>query len=71
MVKEGSVGMDGNQWHKDRATAERLLVALSQASPVVLKTLQDAELTRVGELLVEVSSATLQERQVREKSQKK
>ena len=59
--------MDGNQWHKDRATAERLLVALSQASPDVLKTLQDAELSRVGELLVEVSSATFQERQARGK----
>lgn len=63
--------MDGNQWHKDRATAERLLVALSQASSDVLKTPQDGELARVGELLVGVSSATFQERRAREKPQKK
>jgi hypothetical protein len=57
--------MESEQWFKDRKTAENLLRVLARTTPAALKTLQDAELARILELLPEVMALCGQERRER------
>ena len=43
--------MDGEEWHKDRKSAEELLKVLGKCSAATAKTLSDEELKRIRELL--------------------
>jgi hypothetical protein len=57
--------MQSQQWFKDRQAAEELLRALGKVTPAALKTLQDAELARIIELLAEAMGRCGQERRER------
>ena len=59
--------MDGEQWHKHRKAAERLLVALAENSSETVATLRDDELARVCDPIAIVGAAAVTERETRKK----
>ena len=63
--------MKSDAWHEHRSAGEKLLVALSKATPDALKTLQDHELDRVIVLLSEVSAHAGAERAERNSQARK
>ena len=46
--------MESRQWFSDRHAAENVLRVLAVVNPAALKTLQDAELTRLIQVLAQV-----------------
>lgn len=57
--------MESEQWFKDRKAAETLLRALGRVDAAALKTLQDAELARIIELLADATAQCGQEKRER------